>query len=121
MTATQCVHDFAYDCYRQDALLKSYRRRLKDDVRSMADNFSEVSWCAGLLVLLSWLTVQVVKLCRVEEEGQVGRACQAEEDALEMQVRNKWVVWWDCGRGIDLTVCCARCGPPTWCGRGRVS
>ena len=36
----------------------------------MADNFSEV-----------------VKLCRVEEENQVSRATQAEEDALEMQVR----------------------------------
>ena len=54
----------------KDALLKSYRKRLKDDVRSMADNFSEV-----------------VKICRVEEENQIGRATQAEEDALEMQVR----------------------------------
>ena len=36
----------------------------------MADNFSEI-----------------VKLCRVEEENQVSRATQAEEDALEMQVR----------------------------------
>ena len=43
---------------------------LQDDVKSMADNFSEV-----------------VKLCRVEEENQVSRATQAEEDALEMQVR----------------------------------
>ena len=43
---------------------------LQDDVKSMADNFSEI-----------------VKLCRVEEENQVSRATQAEEDALEMQVR----------------------------------
>jgi len=54
----------------KDALLKSYRKRLKDDVRSMADNFGEI-----------------VKLCRVDEENQVNRATQAEEDALEMQVR----------------------------------
>ena len=39
-------------------------------MKSMADNFSEI-----------------VKLCRVEEENQVSRATQAEEDALEMQVR----------------------------------
>jgi len=54
----------------KDALLKSYRKRLKDDVKSMADNFSEI-----------------VKLCRVEDENQVNRATQAEEDGLEMQVR----------------------------------
>lgn len=72
----------------KDALLKSYKRRLKvslqlglqdlehqlwplqDDVKSMADNFSEI-----------------VKLCRVEDETQVTRSTQAEEDGLEMQVR----------------------------------
>lgn len=47
----------------------------KDDVKSMADNFSEI-----------------VKLCRVEEEAQVSRATQAEEDALEMQVRSSNMV-----------------------------
>ena len=59
----------------KDALLKSYRKRLKDDVRSMADNFGEI-----------------IKLCRADEENQVGRATQSEEDALEMQVRRvvKW-------------------------------
>jgi mediator of RNA polymerase II transcription subunit 22 len=54
----------------KDALLKSYRKRLKDDVNSMAVNLTEV-----------------VKLCRIEDETQVTRATQAEEDALEMQVR----------------------------------
>ena len=47
-----------------------YSFLFQDDVKSMADNFSEI-----------------VKLCRVEEENQVSRATQAEEDALEMQVR----------------------------------
>ena len=47
-----------------------YSLLFQDDVKSMADNFSEI-----------------VKLCRVEEENQVSRATQAEEDALEMQVR----------------------------------
>ena len=37
----------------------------------MAENFSEI-----------------VKLCRVEDENQVGRATQSEEDALEMQVNH---------------------------------
>jgi len=54
----------------KDALLKSYRKRLKDDVRSMAENLTEI-----------------IKLCRIEDETQVTRATQAEEDALEMQVR----------------------------------
>ena len=49
---------------------KIYSFLFQDDVKSMADNFSEI-----------------VKLCRVEEENQVSRATQAEEDALEMQVR----------------------------------
>jgi mediator of RNA polymerase II transcription subunit 22 len=54
----------------KDALLKSYRKRLKDDVRSMSDNLSEI-----------------VKLCRIEDETQVVTATTAEDYALEMQVR----------------------------------
>ena len=69
--------------------------------------------------------MQVVKLCRVEEEGQVSRACQAEEDALEMQVGETSGLYGGTAGEVSLkvylTVCCARCGPPTWCGRARVS
>jgi len=54
----------------KDALLKSYKKRLKDDVRSMSDNLSEI-----------------VKLCRIEDETQVTSSTQAEDYALEMQVR----------------------------------
>ncbi len=54
----------------KDALLKSYRKRLKEDITAMLSNFSEI-----------------VKLCKVEEESQVSRATQCEEDAFEMQVR----------------------------------
>lgn len=54
----------------KDALLKSYRKRLKDDVGSMMTNFMEI-----------------IKLCKIEEESQVMRATQCEEDAFEMQVR----------------------------------
>ncbi len=66
----------------KDALLKSYRKRLKDDIDSMVTNFSEI-----------------VKLCRLEEENQITRATQCEQDAFEMQVRaanmvrNSTFVW----------------------------
>lgn len=54
----------------KDALLKSYRKRLRDDIGSMTFNFMEI-----------------VKLCKGEDESQVSRATQCEEDAFEMQVR----------------------------------
>jgi len=55
----------------KDALLKSYRKRLKEDVAALTTNFMEI-----------------IKLCKVEEESsQIARATQAEEDAFEMQVR----------------------------------
>lgn len=54
----------------KDALLKSYRKRLKEDISAMSSNFLEI-----------------IKLCKVEEESQVSRATQCEEDAFEMQVR----------------------------------
>ena len=54
----------------KDALLKSYRSRLKTDINSMVDNFTET-----------------IKLCKVVEENQINTATQCEEDAFEMQVR----------------------------------
>lgn len=55
----------------KEALLKSYNKRLKDDVKSMLDNFTEI-----------------VKLARVEEESrQVFRATECEQDQYEMTVR----------------------------------
>jgi len=54
----------------KDALLKSYRKRLKDDITSMVANFTEI-----------------IKLCKIEEENQISRSTQCEEDAFEMQVR----------------------------------
>ena len=54
----------------KDALLKSYRKRLKDDISSMVANFTEI-----------------IKLCKIEDENQISRAAQCEEDAFEMQVR----------------------------------
>ena len=57
----------------KDALLKSYRKRLKDDIGSMVANFTEI-----------------IKLCQIsksEEETQVSRSTLCEEEAFEMQVR----------------------------------
>ncbi|XP_064459017.1 mediator of RNA polymerase II transcription subunit 22-like [Ornithodoros turicata] len=56
----------------KEALLKSYNKRLKDDIKSMVDNFSEM-----------------IKSTRVplEEEGQVLRPLQVTEDQYEMHVR----------------------------------
>ena len=57
----------------KDALLKSYRKRLKDDIGSMVANFTEI-----------------IKLCQIsksEEESQVSRSTLCEEEAFEMQVR----------------------------------
>lgn len=57
----------------KDALLKSYRKRLKDDIGSMVANFTEI-----------------IKLCQIsksEEESQVSRSTLSEEEAFEMQVR----------------------------------
>ncbi|XP_011663190.1 mediator of RNA polymerase II transcription subunit 22 [Strongylocentrotus purpuratus] len=54
----------------KDTQLKSYKRRLKEDVSSILDNFTEV-----------------LKLAKVEDETQVARQAQGEQDQTEMQVR----------------------------------
>ncbi|XP_017055116.1 mediator of RNA polymerase II transcription subunit 22 isoform X3 [Drosophila ficusphila] len=52
----------------KEALLKSYNARLKDDVRSMLENFDEI-----------------LKLARRESHSQISKTTQCEQDALEMQ------------------------------------
>jgi len=59
----------------KEALLKSYNKRLKDDVKSILDNFFEV-----------------VKLGQVEDETQVDRMTQLEEVSFQMSVRSANVV-----------------------------
>ncbi|KAK9498884.1 hypothetical protein O3M35_003436 [Rhynocoris fuscipes] len=54
----------------KEALLKSYTSRLKDDVKSMLENFEEI-----------------VKLAKGENETQLSRFTQAEQDTFEMHVR----------------------------------
>ncbi|BFF93000.1 mediator of RNA polymerase II transcription subunit 22-like [Drosophila madeirensis] len=54
----------------KEALLKSYNARLKEDVRSMLENFEET-----------------LKLARRDSHSQISRTTQSEQDALEMQIR----------------------------------
>ncbi|RUS73646.1 hypothetical protein EGW08_018601 [Elysia chlorotica] len=54
----------------KEAQLRSYQVHLRDSVRSMLENYSEI-----------------IKLARVEEDGQLLRATQIEQDHFEMQVR----------------------------------
>ncbi|XP_018573636.1 mediator of RNA polymerase II transcription subunit 22 [Anoplophora glabripennis] len=54
----------------KEALLKSYRTRLKDDVKSMLENFEEI-----------------VKLSKGEHDTQLSRMTQCEQDTYEMHVR----------------------------------
>ncbi|XP_034548868.1 mediator of RNA polymerase II transcription subunit 22 [Notolabrus celidotus] len=54
----------------KETLLQNYNKRLKDDIRSIMDNFTEI-----------------IKTAKIEEETQVSRATQAEQDHYEMHVR----------------------------------
>lgn len=56
--------------HSKEALLKSYNVRLKDDVKSMLENFEEI-----------------VKLARSEVDSQLSKITQCEQDTYEMQVR----------------------------------
>ncbi|XP_061527500.1 mediator of RNA polymerase II transcription subunit 22 isoform X1 [Phycodurus eques] len=54
----------------KETLLQNYNKRLKDDIRSILDNFTEI-----------------IKTAKIEDETQVSRATQAEQDHYEMHVR----------------------------------
>ncbi|XP_018906471.1 mediator of RNA polymerase II transcription subunit 22 [Bemisia tabaci] len=51
-------------------LLKSYTTRLKDDVKTMVENFEEI-----------------IRLAKGEHETQLSRMAQCEQDTFEMHVR----------------------------------
>lgn len=59
----------------KEAQLRDYTMRLKSNVRAMFDNFHEI-----------------IKLARIEEDGQLLRATQNEQDHYEMQVRSSNIV-----------------------------
>ncbi|XP_068617063.1 mediator of RNA polymerase II transcription subunit 22 isoform X3 [Brachionichthys hirsutus] len=54
----------------KEMLLQNYNKRLKDDIKSILDNFTEI-----------------IKTAKIEDETQVSRATQAEQDHYEMHVR----------------------------------
>uniref|UniRef100_A0A8C5R5Z0 Mediator of RNA polymerase II transcription subunit 22 n=1 Tax=Leptobrachium leishanense TaxID=445787 RepID=A0A8C5R5Z0_9ANUR len=54
----------------KETLLQSYNKRLKDDIKSVMDNFTEI-----------------IKTAKIEEEHQVSRSTQGEQDNYEMHVR----------------------------------
>ncbi|XP_076454691.1 mediator of RNA polymerase II transcription subunit 22-like isoform X2 [Babylonia areolata] len=54
----------------KEAQLRDYTMRLKSNVKAMFENFTEI-----------------IKLARVEEDGQLQRSTQNEQDHYEMQVR----------------------------------
>ncbi|XP_072770442.1 mediator of RNA polymerase II transcription subunit 22 isoform X1 [Nerophis lumbriciformis] len=59
----------------KETLLQSYNQRLKDDIRSIQDNFTEI-----------------IKTAKIEDETQVSRATQSEQDHYEMHVRAAHIV-----------------------------
>uniref|UniRef100_A0A1A7YTL4 Mediator of RNA polymerase II transcription subunit 22 n=1 Tax=Iconisemion striatum TaxID=60296 RepID=A0A1A7YTL4_9TELE len=54
----------------KETLLQNYNKRLKDDIKSIMDNFTEI-----------------IKTAKIEDETQVSRPTQAEQDHYEMHVR----------------------------------
>uniref|UniRef100_G1Q418 Mediator of RNA polymerase II transcription subunit 22 n=1 Tax=Myotis lucifugus TaxID=59463 RepID=G1Q418_MYOLU len=59
----------------KETLLQSYHKRLKDDIKSMMDNFTEI-----------------IKTAKIEDETQVSRATQGEQDNYEIHVRASNIV-----------------------------
>ncbi|KAL7289349.1 mediator of RNA polymerase II transcription subunit 22 [Trichogramma pretiosum] len=54
----------------KEALLKSYSTRLKEDIKSMLENFEEI-----------------LKLAKIDTETNLSKLVQCEQEAYEMQVR----------------------------------
>ncbi|XP_047002086.1 mediator of RNA polymerase II transcription subunit 22 [Schistocerca americana] len=54
----------------KEALLKSYTTRLRDDVKSMLENFDEI-----------------IRLSKAESDTQLSKMTQSEQDTFEMHVR----------------------------------
>ena len=86
----------------KETLLQNYNKRLKDDVRSIVDNFSEIIKTAKVNKrLLGYLSVSLLfrvqdlsylfdilpPFLQIEDETQVSRATQGEQDHYEMHVR----------------------------------
>lgn len=74
----------------KEALLKSYNTRLKDDVRSMQENFEGEEILATHLAkfLTSFRPFpEILKLAKGDHDTQLSKNTQSEQDTYEMQVR----------------------------------
>ena len=81
----------------KEALLKSYNKRLKDDVKSLLDNFTGIQYnfvhfFSFLDHSIYFVITEIMKLAKVEEESQVSRMTQCEEEHFEMLVRASNIV-----------------------------
>ncbi|ELU16242.1 hypothetical protein CAPTEDRAFT_221845 [Capitella teleta] len=54
----------------KEAQLKVYQKRLRDDIKTMTDNFLEI-----------------IRLMKIEEESHVSRPSKCEQDQFELEVR----------------------------------
>lgn len=75
----------------KDSLLKSYNTRLKEDVKSMLENFEgkrKILYLTYLQFITLIQLLEVIKMAKGENEGsQLSKLTQCEQDAYEMQVR----------------------------------
>lgn len=73
----------------KEALLKSYRTRLKDDVKSMLENFEGFIMWGYVEYKYDKIDVflEIVKLAKGEHDTQLSRMTQCEQDTYEMHVR----------------------------------
>lgn len=92
----------------KEALLKSYSSRLKDDVKSLLENFEgrlsyvhefctesvfiDVSSCLTLPFDFDYLISEIIKLAKGESDSQLSRMTQCEQDTYEMHVRSANIV-----------------------------
>lgn len=71
----------------KEALLKSYRTRLKDDVKSMLENFEGKYFGSIFKIALTICFLEIVKLAKGEHDTQLSRMTQCEQDTFETHVR----------------------------------
>lgn len=89
----------------KESLLQNYNKRLKDDIKSIMDNFTEIiktakvnmntsscsSSAASLPLCFTFGNLLLTAGCsffiQIEDETQVSRPTQAEQDHYEMHVR----------------------------------
>lgn len=86
----------------KEALLKSYNTRLKEDVKSMLENFEGIPHnlknTINILKYTINLFLEIIKLAKGENESQLSRVTQCEQDTYEMHVRaaNIGRNWYSC-------------------------